>query len=268
MRRPARGSEDEAGRTLAAYFRRIGRIPVLPKAEELRLAAEVQAGDETAFRRLVEANLRFVVKVAMGYRGRGLPLQELIDEGNLGLVQAARRFSPAHEVRCITYAVWWIRQAIVQALAAGRGAVRLPLRPMRARAARAAEDPRSADWPETERVDDLVVLSLGLSLGGGDGAAAQMERALLARGGAPAADQELVGRAFREEVARMLACLSSREREVITRRFGLGREASQTLEAVGRTLRVSRERVRQIEERAKQKMVRVAEIRHLREFLQ
>jgi RNA polymerase primary sigma factor len=268
MTRPTRGSGEQADRALAAYFRRIGRIPVLSKGEELRLAREVQAGNEAAFRRLVEANLRFVVKVAMGYRGRGLPLQELIDEGNLGLVQAARRFSPDHEVRCITYAVWWIRPANVQALAAGRGAVRLPLRPPRGRSRPAAGNPPGAEWPEAEEADDLVVLSLGMSLGGGDGTDERMEQELQRQGGTPTADQELVGRAFRDEVARMLASLSSREREVIGLRFGLGPEAPQTLDAVGRRLRVSRERVRQIEERAKQKMVRVAKIRHLREFLQ
>ncbi|MEK7853565.1 MAG: sigma-70 family RNA polymerase sigma factor, partial [candidate division NC10 bacterium] len=108
---------------LAAYLKRIVRISLLPKERELELAKRIQEGDEKPLRELVEANLRFVVKVAMHYQGCGLSLLDLINEGNLGLLEAGRRFRPEYSVKFITYAVWWIRQAIMQALARGSGAM-------------------------------------------------------------------------------------------------------------------------------------------------
>jgi RNA polymerase primary sigma factor len=267
---------------LAAYLRRITRIPLLDKAEELRLGARIQQGDEEAFRRLVEANLRFVVKVAMRYQGCGVALPDLIDEGNLGILEAARRYTPDHGVKFITYAVWWIRQAIMQALAAGRGAVRLPIR--KARLASRLREVRSE--LEQERQEEPGVVTLGEALAltptevedvlrgsaphaslSEDGLDPERLLALAQSSVIPPADQELMSQALHEEVARILAGLTPREREVIELRHGLGREEPQTLDEVGRRLRLSRERIRQIEERAKEKLKSLARSRQLKEFL-
>ena len=269
--------------TLAAYIRRIVRIPLLSKDEELVLGAQIQQGDERAFRKLVEANLRFVVKVAMRYQGCGLSLLDLINEGNLGLLEAARRYHPEYEVKFITYAVWWIRQAIMHALAAGGGAVRLPIRKARLvskiREVRSDLTQAQQEEPSNESVEEALNLDPGemdallrgagaqssLSTEGeaGDPLALELSQSSVI----PPADDDLIRHAFREEVERMLHHLKPREREVIELRFGLGREEVLTLEAVGQRLNLSRERVRQIEERAKQKLKLMARTRHLKEFL-
>ncbi len=114
--------------TLHTYLRDIGKIPVTTREEEIKLAERIQQGDKEALNRLVEGNLRFVVKVAQGYQGCGMSLPDLINEGNIGLIEAANRFDASKGVKFISYGVWWIRQAIMQALAEQSGAVRLPLK--------------------------------------------------------------------------------------------------------------------------------------------
>jgi len=268
--------------TLAAYLRRIVRIPLLSREDEQALGAEIRQGDERAFRKLVEANLRFVVKVAMRYQGCGLSLLDLINEGNLGLLEAARRYSPDRGVKFITYAVWWIRQAIMQALASGGGAVRLPIRKARLaskiREVRADLTQAQQAEPTNEAVEEALDLDpgemeeilrgAGVQASATDGEGGDPLGLELAQTSAiPSADQELIRHAFREEVERLLGHLKPRERDVIELRFGLGREEPQTLEDVGRRLKLSRERVRQIEARAKQKLSQLARTRHLKEFL-
>lgn len=268
--------------TLAAYLHRIVRIPLLSREDEQALGAQIRQGDERAFRTLVEANLRFVVKVAMRYQGCGLSLLDLINEGNLGLLEAARRYSPDRGVKFITYAVWWIRQAIMQALASGGGAVRLPIRKARLaskiREVRADLTQAQQAEPTNEAVEDALDLDPGemeeILRGAGAQASAtdgeggdSLGLELAQTSAIPSADQELIRHAFREEVERLLGHLKPRERDVIELRFGLGREEPQTLEEVGRRLKLSRERVRQIEARAKQRLSQLARTRHLKEFL-
>lgn len=275
-----KGVSDDA---LGAYLKRIAQVPLLKKEEELLLGKATQRGDERALKQLVEANLRFVVKVALRYRGCGLSLSDLINEGNIGLLEAARRYSPDYNVKFITYAVWWIRQAIMQALAAGGGAVRLPLR--KARLASKLDDVRAdlSQQLQAAPTDSEVAEELDLSASDLEGAlhrAGQLaflsdEIGLEQRIGMelyeskqlPPADYELIRRSFREEVERMLGSLTSRERLIVELRFGLGKEDAMTLKEVGKRLKLSRERVRQIEERAKQKLRMMAKSRHLKDYL-
>ncbi|MEK7220980.1 MAG: RNA polymerase sigma factor RpoD/SigA [candidate division NC10 bacterium] len=282
-RRSASFYEEISDDALAAYIRRIVRIPMLTKEEELRLGALIQQGDERASRALVEANLRFVVKVAMRYQGCGLSLLDLINEGNLGTLEAARRYAPEHGVKFITYAVWWIRQAIMQALAAGGGAVRLPIRKARLaskiRGLRAdltqerQEEPSDAALAEAmhlkpgEMEDVLRGAQPHTSLSEDGYAEEHLGLELARKSVIPPADQDLISHSFREEVERMLRHLKPRERAVIELRFGLGPEEPRTLEEVGRRLTLSRERIRQIEERAKQKLRLMARTRHLKDYL-
>ncbi len=282
-RRSASFYEELSDDTLGTYVRRIACIPLLPKEEELALGARLQEGDERAFRRLVEANLRFVVKVALRYRGCGLSLLDLIHEGNLGLLEAARRYTPEHQVKFITYAVWWIRQAMLRALAAGGSAVRLPIRKARLasriRELRAdlmrerQEEPSDTVLAEAMRLepgelgDVLRGLSPRASLDNDERAEELLGLELSRKSVIPSADQELVAHVFREEMVRLLRQLKPRERMVIEMRFGLGAEDSRTLEEVGHRLHLSRERIRQIEERAKQKLRLLARVRHLKDYL-
>ena len=275
--------EEISDRALASYLQRIARIPLLSKEEELRLGGLIQGGDERAYRMLVEANLRFVVKVAMRYHGCGLSLLDLINEGNLGLLEAARRYSPEHGAKLITYAVWWIGQAMVQALAAGGSAVRLPIQ--RARLARRIRALRSDLTQERQEEPSKAALAEAMHLSPGEveevlhGTQAraslndegigeeQLSLEVAHKSVIPPADQDLITHSLRREVERMLEHLKLRERLVIELRFGLGREEPRTLGEVGRRLKLSRERVRQIEEQAKQKLRLMARTRHLKDYL-
>jgi len=275
--------EGVSGDALGAYLKRIAQVALLKKEEELALGKAIQRGDERAMKRLVEANLRFVVKVALRYRGCGLSLLDLINEGNIGMLEAARRYSPAYNVKFITYAVWWIRQAIMQALAAGGGAVRLPLR--KARLASQVSDMRADLSQQLQATPTDSEVAGGLDLPASDlegalhrpgqpaflsdeiGLEQRIGMELYESRQLPPADYELIQSSFREEVERMLARLAPRERLIIELRFGLGEEDSMTLEEVGKRLRLSRERVRQIEERAKQKLRVMAKSRHLKDYL-
>jgi RNA polymerase primary sigma factor len=275
--------EGVSGDALGAYLKRIAQVALLKKEEELALGKAIQRGDERAMKRLVEANLRFVVKVALRYRGCGLSLLDLINEGNIGMLEAARRYSPAYNVKFITYAVWWIRQAIMQALAAGGGAVRLPLR--KARLASRVSDIRADLSQQLQATPTDSEVAGGLDLPASDlegalhrpgqpaflsdeiGLEQRIGMELYESRQLPPADYELIQSSFREEVERMLARLAPRERLIIELRFGLGEEDSMTLEEVGKRLRLSRERVRQIEERAKQKLRVMAKSRHLKDYL-
>jgi RNA polymerase primary sigma factor len=272
--------EEITDEALSAYLRRIVEIPLLGKAEELRLARQIHKGDEKALKKLVESNLRFVVKVALQYQGYGLSLLDLINEGNLGLLEAARRFSPDYNVKFITYAVWWIRQAIMQALARASGALRFPVRKIRLasklRSRRAELMQQEGKEPtEEELARDLkltraeVETLLQTNLPQTSLEEIQQREEVHERGAdrVPPADHELIRKSFEQEVERLLKILTPRERAIIEMRYGLGKEEPMTLEGVGKRFKLSRERIRQVEEKAKKKLLAMARARHLQDFL-
>ena len=277
------GSTDSAA--LQAYLRAISRIPRLSVDEERELGHRIKAsGDEEALRRLVEGNLRFVVSYAKRYRGLGVPFLDLIHEGNLGLMEAARRFDPDRNVKFITYAVWWIRQAITHALSSQSRAFAIPARlsGISARLGREVADltdtleraPTSREIAEDldiseGDVDALIRIgSSDLSLshrvgpGRGDGEGTELSD-LLEQVVVPGVEAEMLQKAVASRVRAALGELGAKERAVVKLRFGLDRDGEpRTLQEVGDTLGLSRERIRQIESRAKDKLRRRGELRN------
>ena len=287
MRR-APGAESESD-ALQAYLRGIARLPRLTVEEERELGRRIKDhGDEDALRRLVEGNLRFVVSYAKRYRGLGVPFLDLIHEGNLGLIEGARRFDPDRNVKFITYAVWWVRQAITHALSMQVRAFSLPqkLSGAAARLGReVAELTEQLDRAPTSReiaddmdlsegeVDALIRigasdLSLSDRIGAGQGEADGPELADLLESAEPPVEADLVRRALSRRVREALDELDDKEREVVSLRFGLDPDGEmRTLQEIGETLDLSRERIRQIESRAKDKLRRSKRAGELRSYL-
>ncbi len=254
-------------RMLDQYLQEIAQIPLLKVEDEVLLAQQIRAGDGEALHRLVRANLRFVVSVAKKYQGQGLTLSDLINEGNYGLIKAAQRFDETRGFKFISYAVWWVRQAILAALAEQSRVVRLPLnrigtiskiRKASARLAQLHERPPNADelaaelGISAEKVRDaLRHTSRHLSM---DAPFAEDDDnslldVLEASDEAPP-DEALVGEGIKADVDRALHGLNPREEAVVRLYFGIGRESPMTLEEIGAELELTRERVRQIKEKA------------------
>jgi RNA polymerase primary sigma factor len=247
---------------LAVYLSEIARIPLLSREEEQELARRLRAGDESAKSRLIEANLRLVVQVARRYFNRGLPLPDLIEEGNLGLLRAVEKFDPERGLRFSTYATWWIRHAITRALANQARIIRLPVHVEMLLGRYAKEQQRltqSLGRPPTaaevaqalgtteEQVEDLEELrQQPLSL---DAPVADRGRVADLVADPTADPSAALTRLFREraELVSVLDDLAVNERKVLRRRFGLEGDEPETLEAIGQTLGLTRERVRQIE---------------------
>lgn len=274
---------------LQAYLRAIARLPRLTVAEERELGLRIKDhGDQEALRRLVEGNLRFVVSYARRYRGVGVPFLDLIHEGNLGLIEAAKRFDPHRNVKFITYAVWWIRQAITHALSLQARAFSLPqklsgaaarmgrevaeLTEQLERAPTSHEIAEGMDLSEGE-VDALLRIgssdvSLSERVGAGRADHDGPELAELIESPDPPVEDDLVRRALVQRVRAALDELDDKEREVVALRFGLDRDGEmRTLQEVGETLGLSRERIRQIESRAKDKLRRSKRAGELRSYL-
>ncbi len=257
--------------SLDRYLQEIGKVSLITPEEEVDLARKIQAGSQDALEKLTKANLRFVVSVAKQYQNQGLSLGDLINEGNLGLIKAAKRFDETRGFKFISYAVWWIRQSILQALAEQSRIVRLPLNRVGAlnkigkelskleqeyeRMPSAAELAESLEMTVSEVADTLKISGRHLSV---DAPFAQGEdnRLLdvLENEETPDPDNELMGDSLKVEIERALSKLTKREAEVIRLYFGIGREHSLTLEEIGERFDLTRERVRQIKEKALRKL--------------
>ena len=258
-------------RMLDQYLQEIGQIPLLKVEDEVRLAQRIRGGDDEALHQLVRANLRFVVSVAKKYQGQGLTLSDLINEGNYGLIKAAQRFDETRGFKFISYAVWWVRQAILQALAEQSRVVRLPLNrigtisKIRKASARLAQlherapnvDELAADLDiSAEKVRDAL-RHTGRHLSMDAPFSEDEENSLLdvlAAEDVAMPDEALVGASMKEDIERALSCLLPREAEVTRLYFGIGREAPMTLEEIGSEFDLTRERVRQIKEKALRKL--------------
>lgn len=257
-------------RTVEDYLRDLGKLEMISPEEETELASRIKAGDEEAFRRLVEANLRFVVSVAKQYQNRGLDLTDLINEGNLGLMKAARKFDPTRGFKFISYAVWWIRQQILQALSDQGRLIRLPLNQVgvlnkigRARMEFLQENEREPSDEELSELLDINPEKLGesmmseaksLSLDfplGEDQSESLID--ILPNNDSPSADKELEKESLRNDILSVMGVLNERERRVLSLCFGLGCQAM-TLEEIGENLDLTRERVRQLKMKAIRKL--------------
>jgi RNA polymerase primary sigma factor len=265
------GISTRESQSLDRYLQEIGKVSLITPDEEVELAKKIQAGDQDALEKLTKANLRFVVSVAKQYQNQGLSLGDLINEGNLGLIKAAKRFDETRGFKFISYAVWWIRQSILQALAEQSRIVRLPLNRVGAlnkigkelskleqeyeRIPSAAELAESLEMTVSEVSDTLKISGRHLSV---DAPFAQGEdnRLLdvLENEETPDPDNDLMGESLKVEIERALSKLTKREAEVIRLYFGIGREHSLTLEEIGERFDLTRERVRQIKEKALRKL--------------
>jgi RNA polymerase primary sigma factor len=253
-------------RSLECYLRDIGRYPLLSKHDEIQLAERVRQGDEEALHQLVRANLRFVVTVAKQYLGQGLSLPDLINEGNIGLLKAARRFDERRGFKFISYAVWWVRQSILQALSDQSRVVRLPQNravvlhrvnraqaELQQRLGRSPNCREIAEWTEIrlEEVEEALHIGLPdvcLDQTVSDSDSRSVGETIPDDGAAP--DEPLFDRSRREDLERCLGRLPGREAEILRLYFGLGDTQPLTLEEIGQRLDLTRERIRQLKERA------------------
>ena len=275
----------EESYTLDRYFDEISKEPLLNPDEEIALAKKVRSGDEAALEQMTRANLRFVVSVAKRYQNQGLSLGDLINEGNLGLIKAAKRFDETRGFKFISYAVWWIRQSILQALADQSRVVRLPLNrvgvmnkvnrtlgDLEQKYEREPTAQEVADVLEMTSVDvsDTIQmsarhLSVDAPFSGNDDNS--LLDVLPDNDSNTEPDLPLIEESLKMEVEKVLSSLSEREAEVIRLYFGLVNERSMTLEEIGERFKLTRERVRQIKEKSIRKLRHTSRSRNLRSYL-
>jgi RNA polymerase primary sigma factor len=270
--------------SLDKYLQEIGKVDLITADEEVELAQKIKAGDQAALEKLTKANLRFVVSVAKQYQNQGLTLPDLINEGNLGLIKAAQRFDETRGFKFISYAVWWIRQSILQALAEQSRIVRLPLNKigsinkinkMYALLEQSNERPPTAE--EIAKELDMTVNDVRESMKN-SGRHLSMDAPLvegedsnlydvLRSGESPNPDRFLIQESLRTEIERSLETLTPREADVVRLYFGLGDQHPMTLEEIGETFDLTRERVRQIKEKAIRRLKHTSRSKILKTYL-
>ncbi len=278
------GNRRASSETLKKYLQEISRLSRVTPQEEKDLGRQIQGGDEDALRILVEANLRFVVSFAKKYRGCGLSFLDLINEGNIGLIEAAKRFDPKKNVKFITYAVWWVRQSIIHALSDQSGAFRLPQKqanllyrigktiskltiklqrnPTVEQIAEAMKVSASEVTALLQVSDDNISLSTVIDEEHDFHLADKLEQKMM-----PSADSVLMKSSMKIHLTRALEELDTKEEKVIKLRFGLGGAEPKTLKDIGGMMGLSRERIRQIEAQALQKLNRSQKCQQLRGYL-
>lgn len=273
-----------ASGTISMYLSEISQYEPLPPAREVELAVRIEKGDRKAMKELVEANLRFVVSVAKKYQGNGLSLSDIINEGNLGLIKASKRFDPSRGFKFISYAVWWIRQAILQALAEQGRLIRLPLN----RVGTITKITKAAEKLEAEigRQPKVEEISHQLDIGTNEVFNALQYSRRHSSLDAPFSDGEdsslinviqdeeeknpdnkVMDTSMKEEIASALSTLTDRERSVIEMYFGINRDRSFTLNEIGEQFSLTRERVRQIKEKAIRRLAHKTRSEPLRVYL-
>lgn len=270
--------------SLANYLQDIQKTPLITKDEEVELAERIVEGDEAALNKLVESNLRFVVSVAKEYQNRGLPLEDLINEGNIGLIKAAHKFDSTKGFRFISYAVWWIRQAIMEAIVNQSKMVRLPFNKVwEVFKVEKTYNKLRKDLGRDPSMDE-VTKELGISISdlssimknfGKDLSLDEMisddyDSTLMdfiPDDKTPRPDDTLMDESLKIEVGKVLSSLPRREGEILRLYYGIIGERSLTLSEIGERLNLSRERVRQVKELALKKLQRTSKGRMLRQFL-
>ena len=292
MQKPGRAKSSSKGGlrfgdpSLDKYLEEISRTPLISRDEELKLTKRMKQGDKDAQNKLVKAHLRFVVSVAKQYQWQGMPLADLINDGNIGMIKAAKRFDWTLGFRFISYAIWWIRQAILQSLAEQSRAVRLPLN----RVGRLYKIGQATDrllqslgrHPTPEEIAAVLelseeevsttlkvgrtALSLNQSFTDSHGETDNTLLDVLEDHSQPSPDQPMLDNTLRRDIAKALDTLTSRQAEVITLYFGLGSDNDMTLEQIGARFSLTRERIRQIKEKAITRLRHVSRSRALRAY--
>lgn len=272
--------------SLDKYLQEIGREELITAEQEVELAKKIKAGDQRALEKLTRANLRFVVSVAKQYQNQGLSLPDLINEGNLGLIKAAQRFDETRGFKFISYAVWWIRQSILQALAEQSRIVRLPLNKIGsinkinktfAELEQKYERPPTAEELAIElnmEVEDIQQalkngsrhVSMDAPLSEDDDGSSSMYE-VMEGDNSPRPDRGLIDDSLRKEIERSLTTLSVREADVVRLYYGLSGNHPHTLEEIGERFDLTRERVRQIKEKAIRRLKHTSRSRLLKSYL-
>ena len=270
--------------SLDKYLQEIGKVDLITAEEEVELAQRIKAGDRVALEKLTKANLRFVVSVAKQYQNQGLSLPDLINEGNLGLIKAAQRFDETRGFKFISYAVWWIRQSILQALAEQSRIVRLPLNKIgsinKINKAYALLEQEHERAPSAEEISEVLDMSEGdvKESMKNSGRHVSMDAPLvegedsnlydvLNIGESPSPDMQLMIESLRVEIERALQTLTPREADLIRLYFGLNGEHPMTLEEIGVTFDLTRERVRQIKEKAIRRLKHTSRSKILKTYI-
>lgn len=270
--------------SLDKYLQEIGRVDLISADQEVELARRIKEGDQVAMEKLVKANLRFVVSVAKQYQNQGLALPDLINEGNLGLIKAAQRFDETRGFKFISYAVWWIRQSILQALAEQARIVRLPLnkigsinkinRTFSELEQKFEREPSAEEIALVLEMSEQEVKESLMSSGKHVSTDAPLQEGedgdmydVLKSGESPSPDNSLVTESLRREIERSLSTLTPREADVLRLFFGLNGETALTLEEIGEKFELTRERVRQIKEKAIRRLKQGSRCQLLRAYL-
>jgi RNA polymerase primary sigma factor len=272
--------------SLDRYLQEIGKVDLITADEEIRLAKKIREGDQQALEKLTKANLRFVVSVAKQFQNKGLPLSDLINEGNIGLIKAAKKFDETRGFKFISYAVWWIKQSIMQAIADQSRMVRLPLNRVGAltkisKVASALEQEYERA-PSTEEIAkelemDVNDVAYALKVSGRhvsvDAPFSQSDNDksslldVISNNEQPDPDYELMTNSLKNDIESSLSTLTEREAEVIRLYFGINSEYSATLEEIGEMLNLTRERVRQIKEKALGRLRHSSRSKNLKVYL-